>query len=256
VDVKIKLLIADDNIEFASMLSQYARNKKCFEMVEVANDGLEALEKINRLNPDIVILDLIMPQLDGIGLLEKMSVIKDPGKPSFIVLSAIGQDSYVKMAMNLGASYYMVKPFDVDLLITRVYEIYMERNSSSNVQVNGYMSTKLSDEILESEISKILHRLAVPPNLSGYRYLKEAIKLSIKDSSVFNSVTKLLYPKVAQIYSSSSQKVERSIRNAIDSAWKIESNELRDQLFSYSDGKPSNSQFISTVVEGIKGGRI
>lgn len=256
MDVKIKLLIADDNVEFASMLSQYAKNKKCFDTVEVANNGLEALEKINKLNPDVVILDLIMPQLDGIGLLEKMSVIKGPDKPSFIVLSAIGQDSYVKMAMNLGASYYMVKPFDVDLLITRVCEIYIERGSSSDLQLNDYISARLSDEMLESEISRILHRLAVPPNLSGYRYLKEAIKLSFKDAKVFNSVTKLLYPQVAQIYSSSSQKVERSIRNAVDSAWKNESNQLREQLFSYSDGKPSNSQFISTVVEAIKAARV
>lgn len=256
MDVKIKLLIADDNVEFAAMLSQYAKNKNSFEMVEVANDGLEALDKIEKLKPDIVILDLIMPQLDGIGLLEKLSKVKGAYKPSFIILSAIGQDSYVKMAMNLGASYYMVKPFDVDLLITRVYEIYMDRNSSSEYKVNGYMSTKLSDEILESEISRNLHRLGIPPNLSGYRYLKEAIKLSIKDSNVFKSVTKLLYPQVAEIYASSSQKVERSIRNAIDCAWKNESNQLREQLFSFSEGKPSNSQFISTVVEEIKSGKL
>lgn len=249
---KIKLLIVDDNIEFTGMLSQYAQSKGNFGLVAVANDGIEALEKIHELKPDVVILDLIMPQLDGIGVLEKLYGDRSPNKPSIVILSAIGQDSHVKRAMNLGASYYMVKPFDVDLLITRVYELYNDREGSPDDQMNGYMSAKLTGEILESEISRVLHRLAIPANLSGYRFLKEAIKLSIIDGDLFKSVTKFLYPKVAEIFSSSSQKVERSIRNAIECAWKKDSNPLREQLFGYMEGKPSNSQFISTIVEGIK----
>jgi len=252
---RFKLLIVDDNSEFVSMLSQYASSKKVVSSVEVAYDGLEALEKIEAFKPDVVILDLIMPQLDGIGVLERLSTIKDTEKPLFVILSAIGQDSHVKRAMGLGASYYIVKPFDVDLLLTRLYELYSDNKSSKQGVTSGHMTAKISGELLDSNITRVLHMLGIPPNLSGYRFLKEAIKISVTDDSIFKSVTKFLYPSVAESCQSSPQKVERSIRNAIDRAWKYDSNSLREQLFGYLNCKPSNSQFISTIVEGIKSGK-
>lgn len=256
MDGKIKLLIVDDNIEFLEMLTQYASSKQKIGAVECAMDGIEALKKIDEFKPDVVILDLIMPQLDGLGVLERLSRVKGCDRPSFIVLSAIGQDNHVKRAMGLGADYYIVKPFDIELLMTRVYELYDDKNSSKKDIFNTYTVPKLSSEMFESEVTRLLHRLGIPPNLSGYRFLKEAIMIILKDESYFKSVTKLLYPQVAIVCSSTSQKVERSIRNAIDCAWKNDSSEIREQLFGYIDGKPSNSQFISTLVETIKSKRI
>lgn len=250
-----KLLIVDDNSEFVSMLSQYASSKKIISSVEIASDGLEALEKIETFKPDVVILDLIMPQLDGIGVLERLSSVKDTDKPIFVILSAIGQDSHVKRAMSLGASYYIVKPFDVDLLITRLYELYCDRKSSKPGVKSSQMTAKISGELLDSNITRVLHMLGIPPNLSGYRFLKEAIKISVNDDNIFKSVTKLLYPAIAENCSSSPQKVERSIRNAIDRAWTYDTNSVREQLFGYLNCKPSNSQFISTIVEGIRAGK-
>jgi len=254
--VRMKLLIVDDNLVFSTMLSEYASTKENVVSVEVARNGIEALEKIEKFKPDVVILDLIMPQLDGIGVLERLANVKEYDKPIFVILSAIGQDSYVKRAMSLGASYYMVKPFDVDLLITRVYNLYYDRTTSNKESMNGYLTAKISSEHLEADIARCLHKLAIPPNLSGYRFLKEAIKLSVKDENIFKSVTKLLYPKIADNCFSSSQKVERSIRNAIEHAWKNQTNDFREHLFGYLNCKPSNSQFISTIVESIKSGKL
>lgn len=256
MEAKIKLLIVDDNTEFTTMLSQYTASKGIFSEVHVAKDGAEGFEMIESLRPDVVILDLIMPQLDGIGVLERLASNNDSFRPAIVVLSAIGQDSYVKRAMNLGASYYIVKPFDVDVLIKRIHDLFKESSSTKNQVKASFKTPKLSDELLESKIARCLHMLAIPPNLSGYRFIKEAIRLCSKDDELFSSVTKLLYPKVATNCSSTSQKVERSIRNAIDCAWKNETNEFREQIFGYLNGKPSNSQLISTIVELIKSEKI
>lgn len=250
---KFKLLIIDDNVEFTGLLRQYLLTKTDIEVLESAKDGAEGLSKIREYKPDIVILDIIMPQMDGIAVLEKTTNMDRGTRPSFIVLSAFGHEKQIKRAMDLGADYYILKPFDVDILIKRIYDVFEERNNNRNKFADKLNSSETNKtEKIDSHIVSILNQLGIKANLSGYRFLKEAIRLSILDSNVFSSVTKILYPKTAENCKSSPQKVERAIRNAIDCAWKNNTYTLRNTLFGNTYSKPSNSQFISTVAEKIK----
>lgn len=260
---RISVLIADDNIEFGDLLNDYINQEGDLHVVGIARDGLNALEMIKKLEPDVVILDIIMPNLDGIGVLEKITQVQLNKKPLFLMLSAVGQDIFIQKAITLGAEYYMVKPFDVEVLVSRVRQLYKEKRIYANNQIIAFskfdQSTALRPEPvrnLELEVTNLMHEVGIPTHMSGYQYIREAILQTVNNAKVFNSITKVLYPKVAERFGTTPQKVERAIRNAIESAWSRGNPDSIDSLFgytiNYSKGKPTNSEFIAMMADKVR----
>ena len=260
---KLRVLIADDNQEFASTLASYLRREKDMEVVGMAKDGLEAIDIIEDEKPDIAILDVIMPHLDGIGVLEKVSEIELEKKPICIMLSAVGQDKITQKAVSLGAEYYMVKPFDIELLIKRIRELKNYRPSRNMNYISREIKQQYitvenekDEENLEALVTNLIHEVGVPAHIKGYQYLREAIMMVVKDIDVINQITKSLYPQIAQKYGTTPSRVERAIRHAIEVAWGRGQQEAVESIFGYtisaSKGKPTNSEFIAMIADKLR----
>jgi len=268
---KINVLIADDNREFGDILCEYLSNQNDIEVVGLARDGFEAVDLILQNTPDIAILDIIMPHLDGLGVLEKIASTNMEKKPLFIVLSAVGQDKITQRALALGAEYYIVKPFDMDVLVSRIRQLkdssYVPSATSTlpssiSVHRNDVVADKKSAHIanttrnLEVEVTNIMHEIGVPAHIKGYQYLRDAIMMVVKDLDVINSITKLLYPSIAKEYNTTPSRVERAIRHAIEVAWSRGQVEAIDALFGYTvnlgKGKPTNSEFIAMIADKLR----
>ena len=257
---KIQIVIADDNKEFGDILSEYLSNQNDIEVIGVARDGNEACELITDRQPDIAILDIIMPHLDGLGVLEKVNSISLKKRPLFIILSAVGQDKITQRALALGAEYYIVKPFDMEVLVSRIRQL-KDTNQNSIIRSDYTMESKVPyrapvQRDLEVEVTSIMHEIGVPAHIKGYQYLRDAIMMVVKDLDVINSITKLLYPSIAREYNTTPSRVERAIRHAIEVAWSRGQMDAIDALFGYTvsigKGKPTNSEFIAMVADKLR----
>ena len=262
---KIKVLIADDNYEFGMTLKNYLVNDEEMEIVGIARDGEEAYSGVLRLKPDVLLLDVIMPHLDGIGVLEKLNKTKLEKQPVKIMVSAVGQDKITQKAISLGADYYIVKPFDIELLTQRIKEIKNEdiesiKDTIVNHEIKSpYIMTKKYDESnkndLEAAVTNIIHEVGVPAHIKGYQFLREAIIMSVKNIEMINQVTKLLYPDIANKYNTTPSRVERAIRHAIEVAWGRGDPKVTESIFGYTvsadKGKPTNSEFIAMIADKL-----
>ena len=262
---KISILIADDNQEFSRTLSNYLGNQEDMEVVGMARDGIEAVELLKNITPDVVLLDVIMPHLDGLGVLEKISEIKKDNYPMCIMLSAVGQDKITQQAINLGAEYYVVKPFDIELLIKRIRELKYYKPNNNNSFVgrelkSQYIATAKSndnsEENLEALVTNLIHEVGVPAHIKGYQYLREAIIMVVNDIDVINQITKSLYPQIAHKFSTTPSRVERAIRHAIEVAWGRGQQDAVENIFGYTisaaKGKPTNSEFIAMIADKLR----
>jgi two-component system response regulator (stage 0 sporulation protein A) len=264
-------MFADDNIEFSEIMKEFLEAQKDIDLVGVARNGVEAISIIENNAPDIVVLDIIMPHLDGLGVLEKLNNMDLPQKPMCIMLSAVGQDKITQRAIRLGAEYYIVKPFDMDVLISRIrqiremkfqYEVsdtYKTEKSKVLSNSKSNFSFKNKDKTvtdIEAEVTSIMHELGVPAHIKGYRYLRDAIVICIQNIDTLNSITKMLYPSIAQKYNTTSSRVERAIRHAIEIAWARGQVEAIDSMFGYTinigKGKPTNSEFIAIIADKLR----
>jgi sporulation transcription factor Spo0A len=257
---KIKIVIADDNKEFCNILSEYLKKQSDLEVVGVAKDGIEALNLVSQENPDVLILDIIMPHLDGLGVLERLNNPEVINIPKIIILSAVGQDKITQRAINLGADYYVVKPFELDVFANRIRQMF---NSGSSLQeirrsfsVSEEQNTNIMNNNLESEITNIIHEIGVPAHIKGYLYLREAIFMVVNDVELLSAVTKELYPSIAKKFNTTASRVERAIRHAIEVAWSRGQVETINKIFGYtihnSKGKPTNSEFIAMVADKLR----
>jgi two-component system response regulator (stage 0 sporulation protein A) len=260
LEKKIQIVIADDNKEFIDILSEYLSSQNDIEVVGTAKDGNEAFELIIEKMPDIAILDIIMPHLDGLGVLEKLRSMTLKKRPLFIILSAVGQDKITQRALALGAEYYIVKPFDVEVLVSRIRQL---KDSSHNpvIRSDYTLESKTPYHIpvqrnLEVEVTNIMHEIGVPAHIKGYQYLRDAIMMVVKDLDIINSITKQLYPSIAREYNTTPSRVERAIRHAIEVAWSRGQVDTIDSLFGYTvsigKGKPTNSEFIAMVADKLR----
>ena len=267
---KITVLIADDNQEFSTTLATYLKNQEDMVVVGRAKDGNEALDMVSSLMPDVLLLDVIMPHLDGIGVLEQMNMIKLNKKPICIMLSAVGQDKVTQRAIELGAEYYVVKPFDIDLLITRIRELknYKPASQNSNFISREINNTNKQQYIdisnnsvnkennIEALVTNIIHEVGVPAHIKGYQYLREAIIMVINDIDVINQITKCLYPQIANKFHTTPSRVERAIRHAIEVAWGRGQQDIVENIFGYTisaaKGKPTNSEFIAMISDKLR----
>ncbi len=263
---KISILIADDNQEFSRTLSSYINHQEDMEVIAMAKDGNEAIDMITNTNPDVALLDVIMPHLDGLGVLEHINAITNDKKPICIMLSAVGQDKITQKAINLGAEYYVVKPFDIELLIKRIREIKLFKpgqgannfitRETKQQYIDLSASESKKEENLEALVTNIIHEVGVPAHIKGYQYLREAIMMVVNDIDVINQITKSLYPKIAFKYNTTPSRVERAIRHAIEVAWGRGQQEAVEQIFGYtisaSKGKPTNSEFIAMIADKLR----
>lgn len=257
---KTKVMIVDDNKEFVKLLSMFINSQTDMEVVASAYDRKNAVNIINTCKPDILLLDVIMPEKDGLSVLEDMVREESNEKPTTIVMSAIGQEKVTQKAISLGATYYVVKPFDMATLTERLRDLVEEQQvgsvstpmyySSSTINRNNSTSTPI-----EVRVTNIIHDVGVPAHIKGYQYIREAIMLAVENQDIINSITKTLYPTLAEKFNTTSSRVERAIRHAIEVAWNRGQIEMHDKIFGYTvnsnKGKPTNSEFIAMIADKL-----
>ena len=250
VKEQLKLLIVEDNPMLASNIKDYFEKKENIQIVGLAENGLVGAEMIKAYTPDVVLMDVIMPQADGFSLLERINIMDLDPKPQVIALSALGNENIIRQACDLGARYYMIKPFDMETLYKRVLDLFNMRN----IKI-GQNITPVRSKSLDEKITTIFLTVGIPAHIKGYQFLREAIKLVVKEPDMINSITKRLYPGIAEIYDTSSSKVERAIRHAIEVAWTRGKIENINIIFGYNiytkNDKPTNGEFIALVSDKL-----
>lgn len=257
---KLNVAIADDNERMIDLLGSIITKDKDLELVGRANNGADIYNIIKEKEPDVVLLDIIMPKVDGLSVMEKVNQDQTVKKqPSFIVVSAVGQEQITEDAFMLGASYYILKPFDNDMVLSRIKHIRgkQEHRLGNARKVIPYENQKeYTERNLESDVTDMIHEIGVPAHIKGYQYLRDAIILSINDMEMLNSITKILYPTIAKMHQTTPSRVERAIRHAIEVAWSRGSMTTIDELFGYTvsngKGKPTNSEFIALIADKIR----
>ena len=257
---KIKLLIADSNPELLSQMKSFFDSREDIDLVATADDGVDAAEKIRRYTPDAVLMDIVLPQLDGIGLLKVINSLPRAHRPVVIVMSGAKREHLTNICMQLGADYFMIKPCDNETVYERINLLCMPRLSQVNLDMSynnkDTSSDTPSDRAIEISVTKTIHSVGVPANIKGYQYLRDAIIMSIKDTELINAVTKQLYPKVATRHNTSPSRVERAIRHAIEVACIRGNEEELYNLFGYTvsnnKGKPTNSEFIAMIADKLR----
>ena len=249
IDKPVRVLIVDDNRGFCGLLKDYIDKQDDFQLIGTAYNGLEALQIIKENSPDIIILDIIMPHLDGIGVLERLSLDDSPNRPRIIVLTALGQESVTQQAASLGADYYILKPFDFNILGARMRQL----TDKKNAPLYGKAASAKNHDVA---VTNIILEMGVPAHLKGYHYLRDAILMIIRDSSMMGAVTKELYPTIASKYQTTSSGVERAIRHAIELSWDRGNSEIMTRYFGHTisqeRGKPTNSEFIAMVADKLR----
>lgn len=248
-ETPVEILVVDDNNEFRATVAEYLQRADSLTVVGTAGDGEEALRQIERLNPSVVVLDLVMPHLDGIGVLER--IYRNPTRPRVIVLSAFGDERLVGRAYELGAIYFIMKPFPLSLLATRISQL------AHDFPMKARRSKPMPQRTdVERYLSRLMAELGIPSHYKGYSYLREAILVVVEDTELRFRMTKILYARIAETFSTTPAKVERSIRHAIETAWTRGNLELINELFAYTvnvdKGRPTNSSFIAQVADRVR----
>ena len=252
----VRVVVADDNVQLRDMIVEYLQAQNGIEIVGAASDGVEALRLVTEFEPDVLVCDLIMPQMDGYGVLERLQAMKLAKQPGVIALTALGRDDFISRAVNLGVNYYMVKPFDFMMLAQRVYEAAGEslRAESGGAKMI-HEQAPVSAETLEERIANLFLTVGIPAHIKGYQYLREAVRMVIEKPEMMSRITKELYPGIARKFGTTSSKVERAIRHAIEVAWNRGRIDALDEAFgknvcSLAD-KPTNGEFIALVADRL-----
>lgn len=256
---KIKVLIGDDNRDFCDLLRSYIESQEDLELAGVAHNGSEVIEAVGRHSPDLVILDIIMPHLDGIAVLERLNQLDPRQRPRIIMLTALGQENITQRVLEMGADYYVLKPFSLDTLGTRIRQLVQSaavEMAPSLEQTDEMPVQMLRSRTLDTDVTTIIHEIGIPAHIKGYRYLREAILMVVNRVEFLTGVTKELYPAIARTHGTTPSRVERAIRHAIEVAWSRGNLEALNQLFGYSmsreRGKPTNSEFIAMVADRLR----
>lgn len=276
----LNVAIADDNVRMLNLMESIINTDEDLNVVGKATDGEEMCQIIKETEPDVVLMDLIMPKMDGITVME--SVGHDPKmkkQPCFIIISAVGQERITEDAFNKGANYYILKPFNNDMLLNRIKtakEMYKSHEEPRDEIIERPKKKEHEEKIkevkekevqdaaapgalerdLENRVTDMLHEIGIPAHIKGYHYLRDAIMMAVEDMEILNAITKILYPTVAKKYQTTSSRVERAIRHAIEVAWSRGKLDTLDELFGYTvsngKGKPTNSEFIALIADTIQ----
>ena len=250
MEKKLKVVIADDSTEFGN-LCKTVLNDYGVEATLCEKDGMKLLEKVKNSKPDVILADVFMPNLDILGVLDnlKNSEIKD--RPLVMAMSSYDNPALEKETLSAGANYYFIKPFDIKNMADRIVKMSKARD---DISISGTKTEAAAD--LEMTVTKIIHQIGVPAHIKGYHYLREAIILSVKNNEIINSVTKILYPTVAKKHNTTSSRVERAIRHAIEVAGDRGDIDVLNSYFGYTiqneRGKPTNSEFIAMIADKLR----
>lgn len=256
-NTKIRVMIADDNREYVEVLCGYLKQQQNIEVVGCAYDGLEAINMLRMTNPDILIMDMVMPNLDGIGVLERMQNVRLAKMPKVLVISAVLNDSIAAKTIALGAEYFMLKPIDFDVLSSRI-EMFAQEEERRITEFRPELrpAVKKKSDDMETMVTEIIHEIGIPAHIKGYQYLRHAIMMVVQDLDIINSITKELYPTVAKEFNTTPSRVERAIQHAIEVAWDRGDTEVLNSFFGYtianSKGKPTNSEFIAMIADRLR----
>lgn len=254
----IRVMIADADEGYIATLSEFLNYQDGIEVVQVCNDGISALDAIKIVEPDVVIMDIVMPALDGLAILERAKINKKP--PIFIIVTSINKDLVARECITLGAEYYMIKPIDFQTVADRIKSINKERYTNVSTLTAAVSSSARNAAIGEVDIeilvTQIIHEVGIPAHIKGYQYLRHAIMMVVDNLEIINSITKKLYPNVAKKYNTTSSRVERAIRHAIEVAWDRGDTDVLNSFFGYtianSKGKPTNSEFIAMIADKLR----
>lgn len=250
---KIKVLVVDDDEKYAKQLVETIRTQEDMEAVGYALDGEEACAMIEETTPDTVILDIILPKLDGIGVLRRLAAKDSEKKPKIMVNSATSLSGLYDMASRYGAEYFMIKPQSDAGVCDAIRDICGIQRVH---QAEAVKSIKGDEYDLETIVTEYIHELGVPAHIKGYHYLRTAIMMVVKDMDLLNYITKELYPEIAKAYQTTSSRVERAIRHSIEVAWTRGKPQTMNEVFGYTintgKGKPTNSEFIAMIADRIR----
>ena len=252
MEKKLNIVIADDTTELgqncAKAFKAYGMNVSLCE-----KDGRSILAKTRKEHPDIILADVFMPNLDILGVLKGLKEMDSKERPMVMAMSSFDNQRLEKEMLDAGVSYYFLKPFDVNMMAERIIQLSGWKNEKNPLVIKNNVVT---DAQLELMVTEIIHQIGVPAHIKGYHYLREAIILSVKNSDIVNSVTKLLYPTVAKTHNTTASRVERAIRHAIEVAWDRGDIDVLNSYFGYTiqndRGKPTNSEFIAMISDKLR----
>lgn len=251
MEKRLKIIVADDSTELGQNCAKAFKGYG-MEVSLCEKDGREVLNRIRNDKPDVVLADVFMPNLDILGVLEELKEEKG-SKPMVVAMSSFDNQRLEKELIEAGVGYYFLKPFDINNMAERIIKLSHWKNDKTPLIVKNCLVT---DSELELKITEIIHEIGVPAHIKGYHYLREAIILSVKNSDIINSVTKLLYPTVAKNHSTTASRVERAIRHAIEVAWDRGDIDVLNSYFGYTiqndRGKPTNSEFIAMISDKLR----
>jgi len=250
METKIKIMLADSNEEYRMAVAESIRAERDLEVIGSVSDGAELIRVAKLRCPDVIIMDLVLSGLDGIGVLKTLREMKM--NVATIMTSGFYADNVVTQAANLGANYFLLKPCDMPMLLHHIRTANADRKGGVPA---SKADNNISGQSLERTVTEIIHEIGVPAHIKGYQYLREAIIMTINDMDVINAVTKVLYPAVAKKYNTTPSRVERAIRHAIEVAWDRGDLETIQKFFGYTvsniKGKPTNSEFIAMIADRL-----
>ena len=248
---RISVLLADDNQTLLRLIADSLSRKPEIEIAGMAKDGVEALEMVQSACPDVLLLDIVMPRLDGFSTLEQLARLDLPKRPHVIMLTGLTRDDFISRAMRLGADYYMIKPFDMQMLYTRILEV--ARADDAPVYLSG-PDTQTGASV-DERVTNLFLSIGIPAHIKGYGYLREAVKMVMENHDLINRITKELYPGIARRFSTTPSKVERAMRHAIEVAWSRGRLDSVNRIYGYkvfsAEDKPTNGEFIALVADKL-----
>ena len=258
MESKTRIVVADDNRGLCQLLQSYLQNQEDFQIVGIAYNGIDAWNLVQSQEPDVLIIDLVMPVLDGMGVLEKMAEYPTTPRPKVIMLTAFGQDSLTHQAIMLGVDYFILKPFDLEILKKRIRSLKQEiidisKSCSTTTPAVSLPENRFNISI---EVTAMMHQIGIPAHVKGYQYIRDAILMVVEDISLLGAVTRELYPAIAQKYDTVPSRVERGIRHVIELAWERGHTETLKCIFGYSMNierqKPTNLEFIALLADKLR----
>ncbi len=254
MEKKVKVLLADNSENFGIPCANRMRMRGLdVELIE--KDGKIIVDRIEHTKPDVVIMDFFLPRLDAIGVMNAIKAMKTTPKPLFMVMSGFDNTNLEREAMQAGADYYFLKPFDADEMAVRILSFSNKDNTNPSQKSRVFVDREFN-KTLEMRVTEIIHQIGVPAHIKGYQYLRDSILMAIEDEEIINSITKQLYPAVAKKHATTSSRVERAIRHAIEVAWDRGDVDVLNSYFGYtihtSRGKPTNSEFIAMISDKFR----
>ena len=255
MEKKVKVLLADNSESFGIPCANRMKMRG-LEVEMIEKDGKAIVDRIEHTKPDVVIMDFFLPRLDAIGVMNAINALNTTPKPLFMVMSGFDNSNLEREAMQAGADYYFLKPFDADEMAIRILSFSSKDITDSSRQNNRGIVDKEFNKTLEMRVTEIIHQIGVPAHIKGDQYLRDSILMAIEDEEIINSITKRLYPAVAKKHATTSSRVERAIRHAIEVAWDRGDVDVLNSYFGYtihtSRGKPTNSEFIAMISDKFR----